>query len=122
VRELPELPTKRKLPGHDTFRRVLSALNPKAFSAALFKLTPGLHEAVRGELFVIGSIRVESGAPQKRATRLFISSLLPKADHLATIVRSHWTTENRQHWSLDVSFGEDAKRACDKTDLPTSPH
>ena len=33
------------------------------------------------------------------------------------VVRSHWTTENRQHWSLDVSFGEDAKRARDKNAL-----
>ena len=68
-------------------------------------------------LFVIDSIRVESGAPKKRETRLYISSLPPKADHLAMVVRSHWTTENRQHWSLDVSFGEDAKRARDKNAL-----
>lgn len=271
--EFLDLPAKRKIPGHDTFRRVLSALNPKAFSAALFKLTQGLHEAVRGEviaidgktlrgtcekaghgglhlvtawatetsltlgmvpcdeksneitaipellalldlkgatvtidamgcqvaiaqqirdqkghyvlglkgnqsglleemesllrdaqkndfadfehqyhedhstdhgrvvervctaleipadhpqrerwpglrtLFVIDSIRIEPGAPKKRETRLYISSLPPKADHLATVVRGHWTTENRQHWSLDVSFGEDAKRARDKNAL-----
>ena len=51
--EFLDLPAKRKIPGHDTFRRVLSALNPKAFSAALFKLTQGLHEAVRGEVIAI---------------------------------------------------------------------
>jgi hypothetical protein len=51
--EFLDLPAKRKIPGHDTLRRVLSALNPKAFSGALFKLTQGLHEAVRGEVIAI---------------------------------------------------------------------
>jgi predicted transposase YbfD/YdcC len=52
--EFLELPKKKnKIPGHDTFRRVLSALNPKAFSVALFKLTQGLHEAMRGEALAI---------------------------------------------------------------------
>ncbi len=51
--EFLDLPAERKLPGHNTFRRVLSALNPKAFSAALFKLTQGLYEAVRGEVIAI---------------------------------------------------------------------
>ena len=48
-----ELPKKLPIPGHDTFRRVLSVLSPKAFSQAVFKLTLGLHEAVRGEVIAI---------------------------------------------------------------------
>jgi predicted transposase YbfD/YdcC len=51
---------------------------------------------------------------------LYINSLPPQADYLATVVRSHWKTENQQRRSLDVSFGEDAKRAREKTHSPTS--
>jgi predicted transposase YbfD/YdcC len=42
----------------------------------------------------------------------YISSL-PLSAGVATVahaVRSHWAVENQLHWSLDVSFGEDACR------------
>jgi predicted transposase YbfD/YdcC len=271
--EFLELPKKLPIPGDDTFRRVLSMLNPKAFSLALFKLTQGLHEAVRGEVIAIDgktlrgtcqkdghgglhlvtawatemsmtlgmvpcdeksneitaipellalleikgstitidamgcqvaiaqqirdqgahyllglkgnqsglekdmeqlaqdavardfegvkhtyhednssghgrteeractAIEIPEDHPQRQRWpglrtlvviekhrrvsdgtdklewRFYISSLPPKAEKLAHAVRWHWTTENRQHWSLDVSFGEDTKRARDKNAL-----
>jgi predicted transposase YbfD/YdcC len=40
----------------------------------------------------------------------FISSLPPNAKNIARHVRSHWTVENQLHWSLDVTFSEDATR------------
>jgi len=42
--------------------------------------------------------------------RYFVSSLPPDAKHLAHAIRSHWAIENRLHWCLDVTFGEDACR------------
>ena len=43
--------------------------------------------------------------------RYFISSLSGKdAYEVGQIIRGHWGVENRLHWSLDVSFGEDNSR------------
>jgi predicted transposase YbfD/YdcC len=40
--------------------------------------------------------------------RYFISSLSGKeATSIGQMIRGHWGVENRLHWSLDVSFGED---------------
>ena len=43
--------------------------------------------------------------------RYFISSLSGvDAETIGQMIRSHWGVENKLHWSLDVSFGEDYSR------------
>ena len=42
--------------------------------------------------------------------RFFICSLPPIAERIALAVRSHWSIENRLHWTLDVVFNEDQSR------------
>jgi predicted transposase YbfD/YdcC len=46
--------------------------------------------------------------------RLYLSSLAPDAQRIAHAVRSHWSIENRLHWSMDVSFNDDQMRARTK--------
>jgi predicted transposase YbfD/YdcC len=43
-------------------------------------------------------------------TRYYISSALLTAARAAEAVRSHWAIENRLHWVLDVTFGDDQSR------------
>lgn len=40
----------------------------------------------------------------------YLSSLAPDAHTILEAVREHWSIENRLHWSLDVSLGEDQCR------------
>ena len=43
-------------------------------------------------------------------TRYLVSSLPPDSMRSAQAILSHWEIENRLHWCLDVTFGEDACR------------
>ena len=47
-------------------------------------------------------------------TRLYITSHGTKAKELLYAIRKHWGIENTQHWSLDVTFGEDWRRQQDR--------
>jgi predicted transposase YbfD/YdcC len=46
-----------------------------------------------------------------REQRLYITSLAPHAERISQTIRSHWSVENRLHWSMDVSFNDDQMRA-----------
>lgn len=42
--------------------------------------------------------------------RAYISSLDAPASRFSSLVRNHWHVENKLHWVLDVTFGEDRAR------------
>jgi len=63
-----------------------------------------------------GLVRIESERYHKvsgkieREIRYYITSLRPDAARLNAVIRQHWGIENKLHWALDVSFGEDLDR------------
>lgn len=70
-----------------------------------------LHSVIR-----IDSVREfkNSDKPKEVATRYYISSLRATAEEFQHIIRSHWSIENKLHWTLDVAFLEDQSRKRDK--------
>ena len=56
--------------------------------------------------------RTGDGSPKRswRTVYYVCSQYLTAAD-AQRYIRSHWDVENRLHWTLDVSYGEDASRA-----------
>jgi predicted transposase YbfD/YdcC len=67
-----------------------------------------------------GLVRIEAERYHKatgtteRETRYYITSLKPDAVRLNQAIRQHWGIENKLHWALDVSFGEDLDRKRQK--------
>ena len=57
-------------------------------------------------LVCIKSTRTRKGKTTQEL-RYYISSLLSDAELIGQVVRMHWGVENKLHWHLDVSFGED---------------
>lgn len=47
------------------------------------------------------------GGKVEKETQYYISSLSPDAEKAGRAVRSHWEVENKAHWVLDVTYGED---------------
>jgi predicted transposase YbfD/YdcC len=54
--------------------------------------------------------RVESRGVARTETRYFVASRALTAAEAAAAVREHWAIENRLHWVLDVTFGDDQSR------------
>lgn len=64
-------------------------------------------------LVILTCCRIIAGV-ESWETRLYITSHGLNAKALLNAIRKHWGIENTQHWSLDVTFGEDWRRQQDR--------
>jgi predicted transposase YbfD/YdcC len=97
--------TVNKGHGRLEIRRCYALTAPHAFQAlAYYDGWAGLQSIaiVYRERRLLDRIQAE--------TAYFLSSLPADAERLLKATRAHWAVENTFHWTLDVTFAEDASR------------
>ena len=93
---------KEKNRNREEFRSMMVMPVPK--DSEVFQQWKGI--TTIGQIF---RTREFNGKVEEEVT-LFISSLEPKVREHNRRVRQHWSTENQQHYVLDVTFSEDSSR------------
>ena len=87
--------------GRRVRRRVWAMTDLGALPA--LKKWPGLQEVMAVE-----TIRMaHKQAPVTSDSRFYLSSLKRSATAFVTMIRQHWDSEKKLHWSLEVMFNED---------------
>jgi len=97
--------TVNKGHGRLEIRQCYALSNPGAFQAlAYYDGWAGLHS--------IAVVYRERRLPDRTQTETayFLSSLPADAERILNATRAHWCVENTFHWTLDVTFAEDASR------------
>jgi predicted transposase YbfD/YdcC len=97
--------TINKAHGRIEIRRCYALSDPTAFQALA-------HYDGWANLRSIAMVHRERRFPDRTQaeTAYFLSSLPPDAHRILDATRAHWSVENTFHWTLDVTFAEDAAR------------
>jgi predicted transposase YbfD/YdcC len=105
-------------PSHDVIRNAFMAVRPESFVEILATWAgdlDGVHVAIDGK---VQRTTVRPGTDGREAViedHCYLRSVLPDDVRLAALVRGHRGAENRYHWTLDVTFGEDLCGTRDAT-------
>ena len=96
--------------GHGRYEtRIIRVLPSSVLEPEIVEKWPGLENGSIAEVF--SRRLVVSTDKKSEETRYFISSLKYDLDWIApwllSIVRRHWGIENKLHWVLDVTYGQD---------------
>ena len=89
------------IPSHDTINRVFSLIKPDKFEQLFAQWVQSLIDT---------KIPGEVNGKKTSEERLYISSVESDAKNFNLFIRQHWGVENSLHWTLDVTFREDAQR------------
>jgi predicted transposase YbfD/YdcC len=109
--EAPALDTRINLDkGHGRIEeRRMSVLRETDWLAGTRRF-PGELRLPSATCLIRAETRVETKGAVRTETRYFVSSRALAAAEAAQAVRDHWAIENRLHWVLDVTFGDDQSR------------
>lgn len=103
AQDLPSIPLENAHGRQES--RQYQVLDASLLDEQLRKDWPKLRTIVK-----MVSHRKEAYRAHQKTVRYFVTSLEPQVDKIMLAIRSHWSIENKLHWQLDVTFGEDASR------------